>query len=376
MDTYTVRKGDTLGAIAKRFGVTVADLVKFNKGLIKDPNRIQIGWELKLQDAPPPPPPKESGGPIKGLGGKGFALNFDSTGKPDEIKDINPFSKFSRPASAVLKEKNFREGSEIKPEVKTPVEIAVIQPAPPPPPPEPPVPFAKTTLGRAHSFLDPVQVLAGRAGDPNFKATINDNLATALTGFGAGLKPAATLPFATAARALEARPVGQGSPLIPESAVSAPVDIRPTAAQMRRLQTAIRSRTRGGNEFDPGFDDLGGQPNVRSEHPFEPTLPTDGRAGPAPKGARERTVDTPEPLVVRASDMKTVDDWRGALRSAADNTVVVDGASDLGFVADRVIIVRGTGGKRLDPEKVLDSFDTPVLSQQMFARVLKHIGFK
>ncbi len=62
--TYTVRAGDTLGAIAIRYAVTVANLVKWNA--LANPNVIEIGQVLRVvapttatppPPAPPPPPP-------------------------------------------------------------------------------------------------------------------------------------------------------------------------------------------------------------------------------------------------------------------------------------------------------------------------------
>src|SRR5690606_23634119 len=44
--TYTVKKGDTLSHIAKRFGTTVDNLVKLNN--IKNPNLIYVGQKLKI----------------------------------------------------------------------------------------------------------------------------------------------------------------------------------------------------------------------------------------------------------------------------------------------------------------------------------------
>lgn len=43
---YTVKKGDTLGEIAKNHGATVAQLVKLNG--ISDPNKISIGQKIQL----------------------------------------------------------------------------------------------------------------------------------------------------------------------------------------------------------------------------------------------------------------------------------------------------------------------------------------
>src|SRR5690606_16464754 len=44
--TYTVKRGDTLSHIAKRFGTTVNELVRLNN--IKNPNLIFPGQELKI----------------------------------------------------------------------------------------------------------------------------------------------------------------------------------------------------------------------------------------------------------------------------------------------------------------------------------------
>ena len=46
--TYTVQKGSTLSMIAKKHGCTVADIMAANSGLIKNPNRIFVGWQLKI----------------------------------------------------------------------------------------------------------------------------------------------------------------------------------------------------------------------------------------------------------------------------------------------------------------------------------------
>lgn len=47
--TYTVQEGDTLGAIAERFGVTIADLVAANG--LADPDLIYPGQELTIPAA-------------------------------------------------------------------------------------------------------------------------------------------------------------------------------------------------------------------------------------------------------------------------------------------------------------------------------------
>lgn len=52
--TYTVQAGDTLGAIAERFGVTIADLVAANG--LADPDLIYPGQELTIPAATTPIP--------------------------------------------------------------------------------------------------------------------------------------------------------------------------------------------------------------------------------------------------------------------------------------------------------------------------------
>lgn len=46
--TYTVQRGDTLWAIARRYGCTVEEIADLNGGLIQNPNLIFAGWELKI----------------------------------------------------------------------------------------------------------------------------------------------------------------------------------------------------------------------------------------------------------------------------------------------------------------------------------------
>lgn len=45
--TYTVKKGDTLGAIARRYRVTTAQIMKWNK--LKNANKLRIGQKLRIQ---------------------------------------------------------------------------------------------------------------------------------------------------------------------------------------------------------------------------------------------------------------------------------------------------------------------------------------
>ena len=49
MITYTVKKGDTLTAIASKYNTTVNEIVKLNP-IIKNPNLINIGWKLTIPE--------------------------------------------------------------------------------------------------------------------------------------------------------------------------------------------------------------------------------------------------------------------------------------------------------------------------------------
>ncbi len=57
--TYVVRRGDTLSAIARRFGTTVAALARMN-GLV-NPSYIYVGQRLQIPGAKPAPPPAQCG---------------------------------------------------------------------------------------------------------------------------------------------------------------------------------------------------------------------------------------------------------------------------------------------------------------------------
>ena len=46
--TYTVQAGDTLWAIARKYGCSITEIVAANSDRIKNPNRIHAGWQLKI----------------------------------------------------------------------------------------------------------------------------------------------------------------------------------------------------------------------------------------------------------------------------------------------------------------------------------------
>jgi LysM repeat protein len=49
---YTIRPGDTLGAVAVHFGVSVDDIVALNPGI--QPTALRVGQKIKVGKAPAP----------------------------------------------------------------------------------------------------------------------------------------------------------------------------------------------------------------------------------------------------------------------------------------------------------------------------------
>lgn len=46
---YTVRSGDTLSAIARKYGTSVTAIQKLNSALIRNVNQIQVGWKIRVK---------------------------------------------------------------------------------------------------------------------------------------------------------------------------------------------------------------------------------------------------------------------------------------------------------------------------------------
>lgn len=81
---YTVRRGDTLSAIAKTYGVTVANLAAWNS--LKDPNRLDVGQELRLTKPTTVAPPAKP----KSQDVRVMVVNAASR-NPDVIKAMGPW---------------------------------------------------------------------------------------------------------------------------------------------------------------------------------------------------------------------------------------------------------------------------------------------
>lgn len=86
--TYKVRRGDTLSAVARRFHLTVENLVAANK--LANPNRIIEGQVLSLVPPPPPPPAPPKPAPLSTeqvvLGGDGTSTYVVVKG--DNLSDL------------------------------------------------------------------------------------------------------------------------------------------------------------------------------------------------------------------------------------------------------------------------------------------------
>lgn len=151
MSTYTVAKGDTLFAIAAKFGMTVAELKTLNG--LKD-NSLKIGQVLKLKKtpapAPTPAPPKPVPVPptpsitmtykvVKGDTLSAIAKRFGTT--VDAIKTLNKLKTTALSIGQVL---------------QVPVQPKPVPPAPVPPPPvptpTPPVVVPGDYLGARRQF--------------------------------------------------------------------------------------------------------------------------------------------------------------------------------------------------------------------------------
>lgn len=224
---YTIHKGDTLGAIARMFGVSVADLAKWNR--IKNPNKIREGATLLTRPVPlSPPPPAKAGGPIidqfvgrgeqpypyspnpvsidlpKGdplplglLGANPGAAGMQTimTQMPGSLPTFNPTTQREGPAAALTKKKEWTPGDEgaLRPrEISIPVEVLSEPSQHLPPPAKPKTTFDRYmadsgygTLASINSYLDPTKVLSGHAGEIDYSPSLKDILGVALMGTGA-----------------------------------------------------------------------------------------------------------------------------------------------------------------------------------------------
>lgn len=170
METYKIRQGDTLGALSKQFKVPIDALTTANK--IDNPNKIRAGNYLTIPDP-------------------GFQDQPAPTSEPPKAPEkpqVAPGAGDTAPSPVLYRS----EYNALVDQGKAPKNAVILADPPPPPPPvatyqapqEPPAP--PTAWEQFHSWLDPVHVLTGHAGDTNFQPGLNDYLSVALMGMGAG----------------------------------------------------------------------------------------------------------------------------------------------------------------------------------------------
>jgi hypothetical protein len=118
----------------------------------------------------------------------------------------------------------------------------------------------------------------------------------------------------------------------------------------------------------------------KNERTPEPTLGDGSKStNKPPLGAKElpsQPLELGNPVKIDATSLKSVDDFRNALRSTSDNTIIVDNAESLGFHSPRVVIHGGDPVGDFAPDHALDSFGTPYLSASQFLQAIKAAGMK
>ena len=121
--TYKIKRGDTLGAIARRLGTTVKKLAELNG--IKDPNKIRAGASLKLPVAAKQKwmeiQNKESGAKLSkktSSTGAGNATSRAITERQKAYKTLSDSQKATGGSGAVLSNKAKKPASVSKPTPK------------------------------------------------------------------------------------------------------------------------------------------------------------------------------------------------------------------------------------------------------------------
>ena len=87
--SYTVKKGDSLSAIAAKYKTTVDAIKKANPDKIKNVNVIQIGWVLKIP-VPNTKPATPAAKPTKDYAaiGKQYEIALNDVQKLDSVKKL------------------------------------------------------------------------------------------------------------------------------------------------------------------------------------------------------------------------------------------------------------------------------------------------
>ena len=79
--TYVIKAGDTLSKVAKRFGLTLEELLAANKDTITNPDKIAIGDEIVIPTKAPDVINDASPGLLSLVGGRLTAPGCDGLGR-------------------------------------------------------------------------------------------------------------------------------------------------------------------------------------------------------------------------------------------------------------------------------------------------------
>lgn len=129
MSSYEIKRGDTLGKIAKAFGTTVSELARINK--IANPDRIRAGTTIVTTDRPPvrdvervmqQPKQEAKKGISFSLFPRAYAEDKPSPSDLYKIKKGDTLSKVAKTAGLSLAELR-----KLNPEIKDPRKIQVGQ---------------------------------------------------------------------------------------------------------------------------------------------------------------------------------------------------------------------------------------------------------
>ena len=133
--TYTVRRGDTLDAIARKFGVGVSELIAHNG--IRNKNRIKVGQSIYIPGPPEPPAASEPAMPAPTAPANEAAPAIAVSPAPAAVPQTTPVATevAVAPAAAAAEPQAIpTTATSASPADATPVPAALSEPAPAPAP--------------------------------------------------------------------------------------------------------------------------------------------------------------------------------------------------------------------------------------------------